>query len=118
MSRGFGDFGSKRPERGGVQGCVISEPDVLDYDVEEMDFIVLGCDGIFDKLSSEEIVATVWETIHHFSASADGGFSSAYEEMLDSCVNNVLKRALVNKSEDNVTCIIVFFKSLDANLKK
>lgn len=35
-----------------------------------------------------------------------------YEKILNECVNNVLKRALIHKSADNVTAIMVCFKNL------
>jgi len=35
-----------------------------------------------------------------------------YEHIIGECVNNVLKRALIQKSEDNVTAIMVCFKNL------
>ena len=35
-----------------------------------------------------------------------------YGRILEECVNNVLKRALIHQSEDNVTVIMVCFKNL------
>ena len=29
--------------------------------MRDHDFIVLGCDGIFDKMSNKEVVDVVWE---------------------------------------------------------
>lgn len=59
VSRTFGDVEAKRPEYGGIEGIVICEPDIFYFPEEELetcDFIVLGSDGIFDKLSSEQIL--------------------------------------------------------------
>jgi serine/threonine protein phosphatase PrpC len=33
------------------------------------------------------------------------------EEVFAECVNNVIRRAMAANSEDNLTCIIVFFKN-------
>ena len=41
----------------------MAEPDIKAFKVrDEHDFILLGCDGIFDKLDNMEIVHQVWET--------------------------------------------------------
>lgn len=59
VSRTFGDIEAKRPEFGGMAGVVVCDPDIFHLGVQEMeacDFIVLGSDGIFDKLSSEQII--------------------------------------------------------------
>jgi protein phosphatase PTC2/3 len=41
---------------GGCPGCVIAEPDVTVLNIEdETDFILLGSDGVFERLSNESI---------------------------------------------------------------
>jgi len=41
---------------------VISIPEVKSFKIEDSyDFILLGCDGIFDKLSSQKVVKGAWE---------------------------------------------------------
>ena len=53
VSRTFGDIEAKRRKYGGNPNVVVASPDIVSFKVEETyDFIVLGCDGIFDKLSS------------------------------------------------------------------
>jgi serine/threonine protein phosphatase PrpC len=56
LSRAIGDR-SERP-------AVTSEPDVTTYNIEEGDeFIVLGSDGLWDVMSSQEVVAFVHTTL-------------------------------------------------------
>lgn len=43
VSRSFGDVESKMAEYGGLPGIIISEPEVFDYDISEVDFLLLGC---------------------------------------------------------------------------
>ena len=44
-----------------MQGVLIANPDVFTVKItEDMDFLVLGCDGIFDQLSNKEVVESVW----------------------------------------------------------
>ena len=62
MSRTFGDIEAKRRKYGGNPNVVIASPDIVSFKVEETyDFIVLGCDGIFDKLSSQQVISASWE---------------------------------------------------------
>ncbi len=43
VSRTFGDIESKISNYGGMTGNVIAEPDIFDFDLEDTDFIALGC---------------------------------------------------------------------------
>lgn len=43
VSRGFGDIESKASKFGGNANIVVSEPDIFDYELEGLDFCVLGC---------------------------------------------------------------------------
>ena len=71
----------------------------------------LSADGVFDVLSTEDVLKTVWETITHMRLAA-AVIPLTEETVLAECVNNVLKRALVAGSEDNVSAILVSFMSL------
>ena len=41
---------------------VIATPDIKEFDIDEdkMDFLLLGCDGIFDKISNAEVLKQSW----------------------------------------------------------
>ena len=57
MSRTFGDIESKDELFGEKKGVVVALPDVSEFDLNEgYNFIVIGCDGIFDVLSNTEII--------------------------------------------------------------
>jgi serine/threonine protein phosphatase PrpC len=63
VSRTFGDIEAKMAKYGGNIKVVIAEPEIDVFEIDETcDFFLLGCDGIYDKLSSEESVKWVWET--------------------------------------------------------
>jgi protein phosphatase 2C family protein 2/3 len=57
VSRTFGDIEAKHPELGGMKGVVVCDPDVnyIANGANEFDFIVIGSDGIFDKLKNEDL---------------------------------------------------------------
>lgn len=64
VSRTFGDIEAKSINHGGNPKVVVSDPDILAFEVtSDLDFIVLGCDGIFDKMSNKECIRKVWESI-------------------------------------------------------
>lgn len=53
VSRTFGDIEAKVEKRGGNPNVVIATPEIKSFQIEDLhDFIVLACDGIFDKLSN------------------------------------------------------------------
>ena len=84
---------------------MISRPDLLEYDIKGFDFIVLASDGIYDWLSNAEVVEIVWSTIMFRK-------SNNKEEIMQHCIDNILKEAMVKRSDDNVTAIIIFFIDL------
>lgn len=63
MSRAMGDFTYKtQKERGVCEQLVIPQPDVFTVNRDRSDqFVVLACDGIFDVLENEELVAMILE---------------------------------------------------------
>lgn len=64
MSRAFGDIEAKRKKYGGNPNVLIAAPDIVQCKIEDSyDFIVLGCDGIFDKLSDSQVMRAVWESM-------------------------------------------------------
>lgn len=63
VSRTFGDIEAKRIKYGGNPKVVIATPDIKCFKIEDnYDFVVLGCDGIFDKLNNEQVIQATWES--------------------------------------------------------
>jgi protein phosphatase PTC2/3 len=54
VSRTFGDIEAKLPKYGGKEGVIIAQPEISQFSLKPdfHDFIILGCDGIFDRLSN------------------------------------------------------------------
>ena len=60
VSRTFGDIESKDERFGGKKGVVVALPDISEFELnDEYNFIVIGCDGIFDVLSNGEIIECI-----------------------------------------------------------
>ena len=62
----------------------------------------------------------MFSVIKHYQAETymPSGQGIALEDVLDEAVQAVMKKSLVNKSEDNITVILVFFKNFLDYLKK
>ena len=112
VSRTFGDIESKIKQFGGIENTVIAEPEVFKLSIDNFDFIFLASDGVYDSLTDFEVVETIWATIDFYKNSNQSKNIAFFEDVLSECVNNVLKRSLINKSEDNVTAILICFKNL------
>lgn len=64
VSRTFGDAEAKLSKFGGNPKVVIAEPEIKSFKItKDHDFIVLGCDGIFDKLSNQDTIACAWNSV-------------------------------------------------------
>ena len=65
VCRTFGDVEAKIPHLLGNPKVVISDPDISFFkiDYNNHDFVVLGCDGIFDKLEDRDVVHTIWQSV-------------------------------------------------------
>lgn len=65
VARTFGDPEAKILEIGGNPNVVIHDPDVKSFQIKkEHDFIVLGCDGIYDKMSNSDSIMCVWKAAY------------------------------------------------------
>ena len=63
VCRTFGDIEAKLEKLDGNQRVVVADPDVTAFKIDRgrHDFIVIGCDGIFDKLENRDCVHLVWQ---------------------------------------------------------
>jgi protein phosphatase 2C family protein 2/3 len=66
VSRTLGDIEAKFSKYGGKDGVVIAQPEISQFAVKTgfHDFIVLGCDGIFDRLNNQHVLDVLWDTIN------------------------------------------------------
>ncbi len=62
---------------------------------------VLG-DGIYDKLSNQDVVTIVWDTLHR-----DKGKFKNIHEFCGKAVENIMKLAFHKKTLDNITVVMV-----------
>ena len=107
VSRSFGDIEAKLPWYGGNMDVIVAEPEIWKFKISnEMDYIILACDGIFDKCSSLEVLQCVWE----------GVLEDKGPNVHDQCgraVDRILKMSVAKKTMDNITVVFVAFDSFN-----
>ena len=108
VSRTIGDVEAKIEAYGGLPGVVIAIPDIISFKIEnDVDFIVLGSDGLFDKLPNKDITIIVLETIKTCIKS-----DTSYSDMLVKVTNKIIMEAIDRESKDNISCIFLCFNNL------
>ncbi|CAD8125316.1 unnamed protein product [Paramecium sonneborni] len=104
VSRTFGDIEAKQERFGGKPKVVIAEPEIKQFKiVQDHDFIVLGSDGIFDTMSSRDVINGIWKDVQSNQNLND------LHNVMSNAVESVIKESLLRKSIDNVTVLIIAF---------
>uniref|UniRef100_A0A8D0C3B7 Protein phosphatase 1G n=1 Tax=Salvator merianae TaxID=96440 RepID=A0A8D0C3B7_SALMN len=111
LSRAIGDHFYKRNRNLPPEEQMISAlPDIKVLTItEEHDFMVMACDGIWNVMSSQEVVDFVQSKITQKAESGElRPLSSIVEELLDRCL--APDTSGDGTGCDNMTCIIISFK--------
>lgn len=63
VSRTIGDPHAKFERYGGNPDVVIAVPDVTSFKIQDSvhDFIIIASDGIYDRMTTEEVTSLVWD---------------------------------------------------------
>ena len=102
LSRSIGDL--KYKQIPGLRRCeqmITAEPDIMEIVLNEDDeFLIIGCDGIWDCLTNEEAVDYVLKRIHQ----------KAPQDILTEMFDKIISKdpgASMGLGGDNMTCIVV-----------
>ena len=136
VSRTIGDIEAKNEKFGGNPKVIIWEPDIFVYDLNKIniDFFIMGCDGIFDQMSNEEVMDCAWMVLNNGNSinnnkedakgnnddeSSEYNFDNAnIHEKCGLIVDFIIKSSMVRKSFDNVTCLMIAFNDFTHKEKK
>ncbi|TXG63240.1 hypothetical protein EZV62_010234 [Acer yangbiense] len=99
VSRALGDWDMKLPK--GSPSPLIAEPEFQQVVLTEDDeFLIIGCDGIWDVMSSQHAVNLVHRGLRR-------------HDDPDQCARDLVMEALRRNTFDNLTLIVVCLTSLD-----
>ena len=108
VSRTFGDIEAKETKFGGIPGVVLALPDITEIELDnEFNFMVIGCDGIFDVLSNEEILECIKIVLKEKNVKEIK--EDDVHELCGDFAAMIVKGAIAKDSSDNVSCIVVAF---------
>lgn len=107
LSRALGDLQYKRtaglPQE---EQMITALPDVVKQKMgDDYDFIVMGCDGIYDTLTSQQIVEHFYK---EFKEKPDTSLKVLVENFVDSSIS-VDHAQNEGRGCDNMTCILIKF---------
>ena len=116
VSRTFGDVEAKIENLGGNKDVVVAKPDITEIDLDDdFNFLVIGCDGIFDVLSNEQILECV--KIVFKEKKIDNKNNNInninISELCGDIADMIIKSSLALDSFDNISCIVVAFNMKD-----
>jgi protein phosphatase 2C family protein 2/3 len=104
VSRTFGDIAAKYKDLDGIPGVVSAEPDVYEIELsDDLDFVILACDGVFDRLENDYIIDLVWTEVKKHSFP---DIHTACEYM----IHLVFRHSVQKLSYDNISIIFLAFK--------
>ena len=114
VSRTIGDAESKIPFYGGKEGVIIPTPEITKFRIDEkkFDFILMGCDGIFDKSDNVDLVNGIFNYIEKNNYDYD------VHDISGKCTNFAIKFAMNNNSQDNLSSIFIGFPYFEQHIKQ
>jgi serine/threonine protein phosphatase PrpC len=102
-----------------MSNVVIAVPDIYSFRIlDDHDFIIMGCDGIFDNLSNKEIFESAMATFESETPvtiyNNKPVFNSIYKSediysQMGLIVDSILKSCFKTLSSDNLSIILICF---------
>lgn len=101
---------------GGNPDCVTATPEIEVMQLTpDIDFILLGSDGVYDRLENHQINIIVQSETLQLTKQIERHIKpSSFEHMSNCCgaaVNGVLKSAMDHESTDNLSVVLIAFKN-------
>ena len=93
---------------GGIPGVVLALPDINEIELDDdFNFMVIGCDGIFDVLSNDEILECIKIVLKEKNVQEIK--EDDVHQLCGDFAAMIVKGAIAKDSSDNVSCIVVAF---------
>lgn len=110
VCRTFGDLEAKQPQLGGNPNVVICDPEI-NYQKDgckKLDYVLTCSDGIFDKLSTQEVHDIIWAVINSMVHDK----SKSIHQIIGAAVDEVLHAAARANTLDNISAVMIAFEPL------
>lgn len=115
VSRTFGDPQAKLPCFSGKPGVVSAIPEIKAFKVlTQYDFIIMGSDGIYDKMSNKDVVRCVLKTLNEYKEEKN----RSVHKVCGASVECIVKNSLMRKTLDNVTVVMIAFSHFKDIIEK
>ncbi|CDW84725.1 protein phosphatase 2c containing protein [Stylonychia lemnae] len=124
VSRTFGDIEAKFEKYEGNPKVVIAEPDITAFKINKnFDYILMGCDGIFDKIETKDCIHLIWQNIQNQNNQKTEETQNGEQENSQSmdvhkqcglAVDSILKTSALRKACDNLTAVIIAFDNFES----
>lgn len=121
VSRTFGDAQAKLEKFQGNPNVVICDPEIFHIKIDQNnhDYILLGCDGIFDRLSTDFSCQEIWnaQMYSHLSYGTHNRpqnkqFTDAmFHQACGFGVDSLIIKSMKAQSLDNLSLVMIGFKS-------
>ena len=112
VSRAIGDINAKIEKFGGKPNVLSPVPEVFKINIndpyQKIDFLLLGCDGIFDYLCNKDCIKCIWNVVYD----ENNNYKNIHDISLN-IVNMVIKTALRRRTLDNVTAVFISFENFE-----
>lgn len=109
---------AKMEKYGGNPRCIIADPEIFSVPTEDsLDFLLIGSDGIFDKISTEDTAQVVIDEARYRTETMKIGPNynqGTFEHVTQVCgeaVDRVMTAAMECESMDNLSVVIITFKN-------
>jgi protein phosphatase 2C family protein 2/3 len=110
VCRTFGDLEAKKMQLGGNPNVVICDPDI-NYQKDgckKLDYVLTCSDGIFDKLSTQQVHDIIWATISRNIIDK----RISLHQIIGLAVDEVLHASARYNSLDNISVVMIAFDPL------
>ena len=113
VSKRIGDLKAKKKRIRRFTWTSCSTPDVYIFDnSSNLDLIIMGCDGIFDCLSNNDIIDCAWYTTQNTYKDRNNDINYISLDMCDM----IIKNSMDKMSGDNLSVVIIGLEGLEKYL--
>ena len=116
VSRTIGDIEAKDERYGGNRNVVIATPEIRCFRIKDnFDYIMVGCDGIFEKLDNNDVMNYIWDAA---LKPEDLKMPLSVHARCGLSIDTALNECVEQKTLDNITCVIIGFQSFENMIDK